>query len=63
MKQYNYFNLLLSVAGHDGCWGEEEKYQAATMANKAAVKARGVECNRMKFIRAIKLIMSTAVMM
>ena len=51
------------VAGLDGCWGEEEKYQAATMASKAAVKARGFECNRMKFIRAIKLIMSTAVMM
>ena len=51
------------VAGLDGCWGEEEKYQAATMANKAAVRVKGVECNRMKFIRTIKLIMSTAVMM
>ena len=38
------------VAGHDGCWGEEEKYQAATMANKAAVRVKRVECSRMKLM-------------
>ena len=47
IKATNYVHI---VAGLDGCWGEEEKYQAATMANKAAVRVKGVECSRMKLI-------------
>ena len=51
------------VAGPDGCWGEERKYQAATMANKVAVIVKGVECNRMKLIILSRSIMVITSMM
>ena len=41
---------VVYVAGHDGCWGEGEKYQAAAMANKAAMIEHRVVCYSIKFI-------------
>ena len=36
--------------GHVGSWGEGEKYQAAAIANKAAMIEHRVVCYSIKFI-------------